>query len=100
MPFVKENTPTPSLIRFCGFDDKDFEAVGPNLIEDAADFGYTHGVIELLTKKKRTAKAKRCVKWLDEAFGLTPDKVLKVPDDKDIVRRIHTLTDFVVKAIP
>lgn len=82
------------------FDDKDFVVVGPNLIEDSAGFGYTQGIIELLTKKKRTAQAKKCIKWLEEAFNLTPDEVLEVPDAANIAGRVWKLIDFVLNAIP
>lgn len=82
------------------FDDKDFEAVGSNLIEDSAGFGYTQGIIELLTKKKRTAKAKECIKWLDEAFDLTPEEVLEPPCASSIADRVWKLIDFVQNSIP
>lgn len=82
------------------FDDKDFEVVGPNLIEDSAGFGYTQGIIELLTKKKCTAQAKECIKWLEEAFDLTPEEILEVPEASDIANRVWKLIDFVLNAIP
>lgn len=81
-------------------DEKDFAAKGQDLVEDSAAFGLTPGIVDLLTKKKRTAKAKECVKWLAEAFDLEPEDVLAVPTANEIAIRVMRLVDFVQNAIP
>lgn len=81
-------------------DEKDFAAKGPDLVEDSSAFGFTPGIVELLTQKRRTAKARSCLTWLDEAFDLDPEDVLAVPMGKEIAIRVMRLVDFVRNAIP
>ncbi len=80
--------------------EKDFSAKGQDLIEDSAAFGFTPGIVDLLTKKARTAEAKACVKWLAAAFNLAPKDVLAVPSDNEIANRVRRLINLVQTAIP
>jgi len=78
----------------------DFEARGQDMVEDSMAFGYTPGIVKLLAAKKRTARAKECIAWLDEAFDLTVEDVLHVPTANEIGIRVSRLIDFVQNAIP
>lgn len=82
------------------YDEKHFEAIGPDLIEDSAAFGYTHGIVELLSEKSKTMKARKCIAWIGDAFGLTPEKALAVPSPFEIAERVWKLIDFVQNSIP
>lgn len=82
------------------YDEKHFEATGPDLIEDSAAFGYTHGIVELLSAKSKTMKARKCIAWIGDAFGLTPEKALAVPSPFEIAERVWKLIDFVQNSIP
>lgn len=82
------------------YDEKYFEATGPDLIEDSAAFGYTHGIVELLSEKSKTMKARKCIAWIGDAFGLTPEKALAVPSPFEIAERVWKLIDFVQNSIP
>jgi len=78
----------------------DFEAKGQDMVEDSMAFDYTPGIVKLLAAKKQTAKAKACIKWLDEAFDLTVEDVLHVPTAREIGIRVSRLIEFVQNALP
>lgn len=86
--------------RVTAIAERDFAAKGQDLIEDSSAFGFTPGIVKLLSAKKRTAKAKDCVKWLSDAFDLSAAEALYVPTAGEIAVRVSRLIDFVENAIP
>lgn len=79
----------------------DFKSVGPDLVEDSAAFGFTPGIVKLLSKKgRKTASAKECEAWLEAAFGKNPQSVLREPYAEEIFNRVWRLISFVYDAFP
>lgn len=66
------------------FDVKDFVVKGQNLVEDSSYFGFTPGIIKLLTTDENPKAKKKCIKWLEDAFELTPEEVLRVPTTDEV----------------
>lgn len=83
------------------FAATDFASVGPDLVEDSSGFGFTPGIVKLLTKKgRKTAEATACEEWLAAAFGKTPAAVLKEPSADEIRARVWHLHEIICTAFP
>ncbi len=83
------------------FVTSDFASVGPDLVEDAGGFGFTPGIVKLLSKKgRKSAKALDCEDWLAGAFGKTPAAVLREPSADEIHARVWHLHELVYTAFP
>lgn len=79
----------------------DFASSGPDLLEDSAAFGFTPGVVSLLSgRRRKSARAMECAAWLDSAFGRTPQSVLREPSAEEIAFRIGRLMALVRNALP
>lgn len=84
-----------------GFGVSDFASVGPDLVEDAGGFGFTPGIVKLLSRKgKKSAKAQDCEEWLSNAFGKTAAAVLREPSADEIHARVWHLHELVFTAVP
>ena len=82
------------------FDVADFASVGPDLVEDSGAFGFTPGIVKLLSKKgKKSVQAQECEAWLEGAFGKTVRAVLREPSADEIHARVLHLHELVRKAL-
>ena len=70
-------------------------------IEDSAAFGFTPGIVKLLSKKgRKSVQAQKCEAWLDGAFGKTASAVLREPSAAEIHARVWHLHELVCTALP
>lgn len=83
------------------FYPEEFDSVGPDLIEDSGAFGFTPGIVKLLSGKgRKSAKAIECADWVASAFGKTPESVLREPSASEIHARVWHLHQVVSTALP
>ena len=73
-------------------------STGTDAVEDCAGFGGLSGLIKILKAGSRSSQYKDAVGWLSEAFGKTPEAVLREPSASEIDARIHHLVKLVETA--
>ena len=76
-------------------------SVYADFVEDSAGFGFTPGIVKLLSKKgRKSVQAQECEAWLDGAFGKTVRAVLREPSAAEIHARVWHLHELVCTALP
>ena len=78
---------------------KDFVAVGPDVIEDAAGVGGIAGIVAI-AKQGKGKQYKQVAGWLWGAFKKRIDDVLDYPNAKDIYTRVFRLVKSASTANP
>lgn len=75
------------------FDIKDFVVKGQNLVEDSSYFGFTQGIIKLLTTDENPKKTEKCIDWLVNHLEVLPNEVLRVPSVEEIFVAVKDALD-------